>query len=794
MKSSSHSHRSNQLACGSFAPPCIFKPFVTLLFALAVAVPTVSAGEPLPPGVMKISECPEEIKTVTDAPDTKVLKANETASYTEWESLGMASWNEIFWDAQKRYFGETGENHFKVSKRTNIDNPELIQVKLEGVFGGVDFIIDGNTRTHECSAVRQPTNYDCSVDKFGPSAELTTLEAFIIKDSSSSYGDVSCFSLAGGRFDIHIGFYISDTSYVRPVGIALLTFDNAPQFSYKVEGRHMYGKDEATATIELNPTGAVKQFKYLLSYNYNSGYSVPTIYKDHADELQTATTSITVPLETGCRVLHILPCDADGNWLGFEEYGNWIMDNRSFVIQSNRGDNHEWIPYGSVTIHEGVCRDNYYANVNGAPETFVCEALTRKDAPGKFLRIVNPYSPQSPVGSVVLANGDSRYELTDEDFYIDINLEDRDKPYLYNRPVGLEIFSAIEKEAGNDGWIPIGTEVYPAHDQILNGVTPDNVNYATNKWNRLTFGKYRSLEIELGENNLKCINISDDMTVTLEADNSVEYIKYAFINEENGMEIADKIAAGDASLTVYTAYIDKGMTRSAGHNISINIPSNIIFQTSRLIAVPYTAQGELSGTYLDTYLWHSIGNAKLTGSFIDPLELKPSVPVQQLGSLMTFRLVNPSDNWKASKYIYIDATYPDWVNISSDGEKGSIHTGVYLDGCSQRYDVYFGTSYNLVCGYTMPTLNGRTITATQGTMLYVVTNAENNRKTEYSLEGTIALPEWNKTSGVETVTTDEADADAPVEYYNLQGVKIINPGPGLYIRRQGSKASKVLIR
>lgn len=38
-----------------------------------------------------------------------------------------------------------------------------------------------------------------------------------------------------------------------------------------------------------------------------------------------------------------------------------------------------------------------------------------------------------------------------------------------------------------------------------------------------------------------------------------------------------------------------------------------------------------------------------------------------------------------------------------------------------------------------------------------------------------------------------ADDDAEVEYYNLQGVRIMNPGKGLYIRRQGNKATKVVL-
>ncbi|MGM9843612.1 MAG: hypothetical protein ACI30S_05250 [Muribaculaceae bacterium] len=49
-----------------------------------------------------------------------------------------------------------------------------------------------------------------------------------------------------------------------------------------------------------------------------------------------------------------------------------------------------------------------------------------------------------------------------------------------------------------------------------------------------------------------------------------------------------------------------------------------------------------------------------------------------------------------------------------------------------------------------------------------------------------------KTTGVEAVEME--DADAPVEYYNLQGVRVANPQNGLYIIRQGNKVRKQIIR
>lgn len=47
-------------------------------------------------------------------------------------------------------------------------------------------------------------------------------------------------------------------------------------------------------------------------------------------------------------------------------------------------------------------------------------------------------------------------------------------------------------------------------------------------------------------------------------------------------------------------------------------------------------------------------------------------------------------------------------------------------------------------------------------------------------------------SGVADVEADSADA--PVEYYNLHGVRVDNPGAGVYIRRQGDTVSKVILR
>lgn len=45
-------------------------------------------------------------------------------------------------------------------------------------------------------------------------------------------------------------------------------------------------------------------------------------------------------------------------------------------------------------------------------------------------------------------------------------------------------------------------------------------------------------------------------------------------------------------------------------------------------------------------------------------------------------------------------------------------------------------------------------------------------------------------TGIDSVNSE---VEAPAEYYNLQGVKVANPAKGLYIKKQGNKATKVIL-
>lgn len=49
-------------------------------------------------------------------------------------------------------------------------------------------------------------------------------------------------------------------------------------------------------------------------------------------------------------------------------------------------------------------------------------------------------------------------------------------------------------------------------------------------------------------------------------------------------------------------------------------------------------------------------------------------------------------------------------------------------------------------------------------------------------------------SGVKDIAADTDTTEAPAEYFDLQGRRVVNPAPGLYIVRRGSHTSKAVIR
>lgn len=171
-----------------------------------------------------------------------------------------------------------------------------------------------------------------------------------------------------------------------------------------------------------------------------------------------------------------------------------------------------------------------------------------------------------------------------------------------------------------------------------------------------------------------------------------------------------------------------------------------------------------------------------------------------------YRIVNPYANHSSlgkdaiaatehghNHYIYIDATVADRVFIEAspiglDGPYG--HAAVTSYGAQ-----YAGTSVEdqaKAAGfYGTYDADTRTISYPDNMILLGEKGYNNGAFLSGNTGTKLVLPE---SAGVGDIISD-SNGDAPVEYFNLQGVRVANPAAGQFvIKRQGSEVTKMIVR
>ncbi|MCM1338004.1 MAG: hypothetical protein NC187_09860 [Candidatus Amulumruptor caecigallinarius] len=104
----------------------------------------------------------------------------------------------------------------------------------------------------------------------------------------------------------------------------------------------------------------------------------------------------------------------------------------------------------------------------------------------------------------------------------------------------------------------------------------------------------------------------------------------------------------------------------------------------------------------------------------------------------------------------------------------------------------YGSDFEANSAYTTPTgmKASLQVVAKSGTKPSDITlTTASGKNTRISTIEVVAQPLG---TAIENIAGD-FDANAPVEYYNLQGIRVANPAAGIYIMRQGSKAAKVML-
>lgn len=299
--------------------------------------------------------------------------------------------------------------------------------------------------------------------------------------------------------------------------------------------------------------------------------------------------------------------------------------------------------------------------------------------------------------------------------------------------------------------------------------------------------------------------------------------------------IADKALAASVNLEDGTISISKQyLTDNANGPVYfffLEIQGNNVVASKTTTC---TGKFTENGIEFDTTLVWVIGNENGQGGFslaayfnvfVDP-ELVPNELVYGTG-VFTERIFSPLFNVYPAAYEVL-VTYPEGnpdIIYIRDAAKGffeakhwSGDSGTWTLDISDRNNVGlgraslgFGNGSNVTMYYVIgqSVLNSENGQSTNSEFM-ITCKEEGNKMTitfpkyscyliSYPVQTSYASPEVStlvitkedESNGVANVA---ADANAPVEYFNLQGVKVENPANGVYIRRQGGATTKVLVK
>ena len=273
------------------------------------------------------------------------------------------------------------------------------------------------------------------------------------------------------------------------------------------------------------------------------------------------------------------------------------------------------------------------------------------------------------------------------------------------------------------------------------------------------------------------------------------------VTNENGDYVHGKIwslcvsgEGAEKTLITYDENLFKKV-RSADSDYSASplfkyVIGNTVSDWSEKYTVFYTNTGKgnagnIDGAYLGNIVADNFGGVWMTQNGATGGVWNPIIHVNSNGTLDCYT----SDKWgdvlsiainkdntklavsrSSSVYVY-DVTYENGTpTLSSDYV--TVATGVG----NSMHALAFDAADNIYVGGT----------AKEFIEAYAMPKAENS----FATPANVALVVTDEMTGVESTFVDE---NAPVEYFNLQGVKVAAPENGVFVKKQGSKVTKVVL-
>lgn len=495
------------------------------------------------------------------------------------------------------------------------------------------------------------------------------------------------------------------------------------------------------------------------------------------------------------------------------ENGNYVATSRKSV---RKASSDEWQSLGTGKYRDDMMTKFYLVE----NYEFDVEIQESSSTPGLY-RIVSPYKS---------------YPIDPADFegdtYMEIDATEPDKVFFTRYDTGMdwgdghiyiasiagdyyEQYGSIDQayNEGLCGTLTDGTITFP-YSSLL--IADDTFGYGTYMQCN-EYGKFRiklpgapDLDISIVIKDLVDKDGKEYISVDFVLGDDIEKVKVAMVEGYNSPAMVDDIVSGT---------IPYGEMTGSGEYLFPYEKDGIY----TFIAVPYYNGEVKKAEYVTQELsyrhegWNDIGTAMYTEGFIADCELPITdidavttpVPVQESTEKPgLFRLVDPyGENYYYSTAQDYDYSHHYYMEIdASDPERVVINE--MSDGCGWNFgygDIILWSRagyYHDEMGYTTEEIeslnlygkrNGNVITFPENSLLvkfisvvpaWYWANCNGNFK--------VVLPE---TAGIYKPDVD-VTANDDAEYFTLSGVKVdtYNLRPGIYIKKQGTRSTKIAIR
>lgn len=480
-----------------------------------------------------------------------------------------------------------------------------------------------------------------------------------------------------------------------------------------------------------------------------------------------------------------------------------------------------WKPLGTAQY-----TDDYLTAIsNVTSATWDVEVEESTETPGLY-RLVDPLRPKNYGGNMPYGFPDALKYNSPSYMYIDAT--DPDFVYVKESDSGLQsgtrlyFFSSqvqyyINSNLAELDWLK---KYYP---QYFGKMVDGNITFPTPETLGFRVGTNYQLANKSGKMAVKLPG-AKDYTLTVESTHCSENNRVP-VTIEAGDGIASLkmlFAPGFVDVTMVdyqayaTAYASNLVDVSRGTNY-LNVPA-VRRLTCMIFA--YNEAGMLvDGRCIAVYGndeqendWETLGTVDYTDVIVSPMysSLSPAtykVTIQEKKSLPGYyRLLNPygEEFLKANgvtdksecnhdHYIYINATDPERVYLEESPIGLDLGYGPISVIGIAKYFLNYGKDADVIAGSNLfGSMNDKRITLPEACILYCEPLYTKHEWLETDPKGEFVIDLNTLDSNAIDAIGDDSD-DSVAEYYDLQGRRVLNPSKGLYIRRQGSKSTKVAI-